>query len=156
MTGQPYSLPSEAEYEKAFGWSETDELSAKGKLVYPWQQHNDYDFNYWFSRDGTSIKSLEARPAAYRELVETSAREFAGGKRLFHGLGFGWQWTRERFNELERKYNRFEHAGVDRRQVDEHTVHNYQDCTDTSCRFFAARGAPDQLGGPGAVTRRFA
>ena len=155
QTGLPITLPSEAEYEKAFGWSGGEQLLRSAKFVYPWQGHNEQDFNYWFSRDGMSLQALEARPPAYRELMDSSAR-LIDGKRLFQGLGFGWQWTRERFNELERKYNRFEHAGVMKHQVDGETVCEYKDCVDLNARFFAVRGAPDQLGGPGTVTRRFA
>lgn len=155
-TGQPMSLPSEAEYEKAFGWdTAVSTLEHCGKHVYPWQDHNQQDFNYWFSRDGSSLQSLEARPAAYRELLEASAR-ISNGKRLYQGLGFGWQWTRERFNELERKYNRFDHAGVNRHKQNDVVIYEYKDVNDLNCRYFAVRGAPDQLGGPGTVTRRFA
>lgn len=155
-TGKPVTLPSEAEYERAFGWpSESVPLQPELKHVYPWQAHNDQDFNYWFSRDGTSLLALEARPAAYRELMEASSRP-VGDARLYQGLGFGWQWTRERFNELERKYNRFEFAGVRSWDIDGVRVSEYKDCVDHTCRFFTVRGAPDQLGGPGVVTRRFA
>ncbi len=155
-TGRGYVLPSEAEYEKAFGWAlDGTTLDPVRKHIYPWQTTSELDFNQWFSRDGHSIQTLEARAAAYRGLLEETARVI-GNQKLYQGLGFGWQWTRERFNELERKYNRFEHAGCRRRRVEQVEVCEYQDCVDAQSRYFAVRGAPDQLGGPGTVTRRFA
>lgn len=155
-TGLSFVLPSEAEYEKAFGWVlEGEELTPARKHIYPWQGVNTLDFNQWFSRDGHSVRALESRAAAYRALLEDTARPI-GAQKLYQGLGFGWQWTRERFSELERKYNRFSHAGCLRRRLGQLTVHTYQDCVDVHCRYFAVRGAPDQLGGPGTVTRRFA
>jgi formylglycine-generating enzyme required for sulfatase activity len=156
MTGEPITLPSEAEYEKAFGW----DIAGGGldhlyKHVYPWQGDNCSDFNYWFSRDGNTVQSLEARAGAYKQLLKQTTRRVAGAK-LYQGVGFGWQWTRERYNELESKYNRFEHATVQSRQIDNQTVYEYKDWNDLSSRYFSVRGAPDQLGGPGTVTRRFA
>jgi hypothetical protein len=156
VTGEPITLPSEAEYEKAFGWDvAASGLDPARKDVYPWQQDNRHDFNYWFSRDGNTVQALEARAGAYRQLMEQTARRVADSA-LYQGVGFGWQWTRERYNELESKYNRFEHAAVQYRQVEERQVFEYKDWNDLSSRYFSVRGAPDQLGGPGTVTRRFA
>lgn len=155
-TGQPITLPSEAEYEKAFGWDlTTARIDFAAKHVYPWQGGNNHDFNYWFSRDGNSVKALEARAGAYRELLSNTARVI-GQARLVQGVGFGWQWTRERYNELESKYNRFEHAAISSRELDGQRIFEYKDWSDANSRYFAVRGAPDQLGGPGTVTRRFA
>lgn len=156
LTGEPVGLPSEAEYEKAFGWDLAGSgLDPRRKHVFPWQGGCDLDFNHWFSREGERVEQLQARAAGYRSLLEDTARPL-GTAKLYQGLGFGWQWTRERFSELERKYNRFELAALRRRQCEGRTVVEYRDCTDRSWRYAAVRGAPDQLGGPGTVTRRFA
>ena len=158
-TGEAFSLPSEAEYEKAFSWdmcSET-ESSHDRNHVYPWQQQSKSDFHSFFSRQG--ISDLEAKATAYKQLINDTSRETPDGK-LFQGVGFGWQWTRERYSELEVKYNRFERrtSGMIQIPVDGAVQqgHPYKDCVDRDCRFFCVRGAPDQLGGPGTVTRRFA
>lgn len=154
--GQPVLLANEAEYEKAFGWTlDGSELTAARKHIFPWQGRSPHDFNQWFSKDGSSIATFEARAKAYHKLLDDTARQI-DGRSLHQGLGFGWQWTRERFDDRERKYIRFEHAGCLRRQVAGRTVFEYRDCTDQGCAFFAVRGAPYQLGGPGTVTRRFA
>jgi len=157
-TKLPVVLPSEAEYEKAFSWDLAggDALTAERKHIYPWQGRNTLDFNQWFSRDGHSLQTIEARAAAYQKLLEDTARVIGTTGKLYQGLGFGWQWTRERFNEFERKYNRFEHAGCLKRTLQGKTICEYRDVGDHNCSFFAVRGAPDQLGGPGTVTRRFA
>lgn len=156
VTEKPVALPSEAEYEKAFGWDIAGTaLDVSRKHLFPWQGTSDLDFNHWFSREGERVEQLQARVAGYRKLLEETARP-VGDQRLYQGLGFGWQWTRERFNELERKYNRFDLAALRRRTQEGRTVLEYRDCTDRTWRTMAVRGAPDQLGGPGTVTRRFA
>jgi formylglycine-generating enzyme required for sulfatase activity len=156
-TQQPVVLPSEAEYEKAFSWvlEGGDNLVPERKHIFPWQGRNTLDFNQWFSRDGHSLQAIEARAAAYQKLLDDTARPVGAGK-LYQGLGFGWQWTRERFNDHERKYNRFDSAGCMKRELHGRTVYEYSNVGDQNLSFFAVRGAPDQLGGPGTVTRRFA
>ena len=151
-TDQPYALPSEAEYEKAFGWVAEDsgDMHAR-KHVYPWQTHSEVDFHGYFARQSTT--DLEAKATAYRQLLDDTARETAHGT-LYQGVGFGWQWTRERYSELESKYNRFQRSTTTKNHGSK--AFNYVDCVDRECRFFCVRGSPDQLGGPGTVTRRFA
>ncbi len=157
VTNEPVILPSEAEYEKAFGWdTSVTNLNKDAKHIFPWQGHNVKDFNFWFSRDGSSVKSLEARVGAYQDLMKETSRTVATGGTLYQGIGFGWQWTRERYNELESKYNRFEQATAVRRSEEDETLYDYIECNDLNCRYFSVRGAPDQLGGAGTVTRRYA
>jgi formylglycine-generating enzyme required for sulfatase activity len=154
--GEDITLPSEAEWEKAFGWDAAGSgLDPARKHLFPWQARHQGDFNQFFSREGERVEQLHAKLAGWKKLMEETARDLPGG-RLHQGLGFGWQWTREPFNELERKYNRFSHAAWPRRNEGGVTIHRWCDAADRAARAYTVRGAPDQLGGPGTVTRRFA
>jgi formylglycine-generating enzyme required for sulfatase activity len=164
-------LPNEAEYERAASWP-AEELPEGGKEIVldpaekallPWQKRNDKDFNYYFGNEGKEVDEYYvANRAKYEELLEETARG-AGEETLYHLTGFGWQWTLDRYDERERKYNRFESAEYpvyeeracklkDGQQV---KVYDYEPNRNVRSSYYVMRGAPDVLGGPGLVTRRY-
>jgi formylglycine-generating enzyme required for sulfatase activity len=116
--GMTLQLPNEAEYERAASWPAGESVENKEKLVLdpaakdllPWQRHNDKDFNYHFGNEGKEVDEYYvANRPKYEELLKETARHVEDGL-LYHLTGFGWQWTSDRYDERERKYNRFEGA----------------------------------------------
>jgi formylglycine-generating enzyme required for sulfatase activity len=170
-TGLEVSLPSEFEYERASSWGpkngRIDPASDKKlivdpcrKGVLPWESTKD--FNFYFGREGAINASKQKE---YARLLSATGRKI-NGKSIDQLLGFGWQWTLDRFNESERKYNRFENpnypvftdievacAGKEDEPL---TVYEYEPYRSLESAFFVLRGSPDVIGGAGLTTRRFA
>ncbi len=174
--GWEYSvtLLNEAEYERAAGWprdvvdERPPEVMVDGRMkdIFPWQRTTEHDFNYFFGREGQELETLYSNKRRYQQVLESTARIVSNTEKLYMLLGFGWQWTQDRFNENERKYNRFQDIDY-RRYTDK--VYKDVDRTDQALEvflyesnknqknsYFVARGAPDIIGGPGLTTRRFA
>lgn len=169
--GEVIQLPSEAEYERTASWPAEDSIEGKKEAVLdpgakdllPWQGHNDKDFNYHFGNEGKEVDEFyAANRQKYEELLSETARK-AGDDVLYQLTGFGWQWVCDRYDEGERKYNRFESAEypifedipgrfADGRPV---KVYDYEPNRNVRSSYFVMRGAPDILGGPGLVTRRY-
>ncbi|MHC4664150.1 MAG: SUMF1/EgtB/PvdO family nonheme iron enzyme, partial [Planctomycetota bacterium] len=171
MTELDVSLPTEFEYERAASWG-TDAgcikegadapvvLDPGGKDILPWKGKKD--FNFYFGREGAINVNKRTE---YERLLEATGRH-VNGKRIDQLLGFGWQWSLDRYNETERKYNRFESANYpvysEREAVaagDEEkslTVYEYEPYRSLDSPHFVLRGSPDVIGGAGLTTRRFA
>ncbi len=170
------SLPDEAEYERAACWplepTSTKEspviLNPYTKSIFPWSRPGDptiCDFNTFFGQEGRTLYQYYFYNAKeYNRLKEDTAKKSPDGGNIHQLLGFGWQWTIDRFDPTEYKYNSFD-------------VHNYPVISSTECKYdpggdpvpvfeykpnsnmnhayYVVRGAPDVIGGPGTVTRRF-
>ncbi len=169
--GMLIQVANEAEYERAASWPAEDttegrteiELDPSAKDLLPWQGRNDKDFNYHFGNEGKEVDEYYvANRPKYEELIEETARA-AGDRMLYHLTGFGWQWTSDRYDERERKYNRFENTdypvydGVPCKLKDGTgaRIYEYEPNRNVRSSYFVMRGAPDVLGGPGLVTRRY-
>jgi len=169
--GMLIQLPNEAEYERAASWpaennvedKEEISLAPRSKDMLPWQRRNEKDFNYYFGNEGKEVDEFYvANRPKYDELLEETAREVNDDK-LYHLTGFGWQWTSDRYDEGERKYNRFkstEHPICENVTCKLETgskvkVYEYDPNRNVQNSYFVMRGAPDVLGGPGLVTRRY-
>ncbi len=174
--GWEYSvtLPNEAEFERAASWPRdvVDERPAevmvdpRMKDVFPWQRTSEHDFNYYFGREGQELDTLYSNKRRYQQVLEQTARVVSNNEKLYMLLGYGWQWTLDRFQQNERKYNRFE--DIDYRRYTERKykdvdrtdrpleVFLYEANKNQKNSYFVARGAPDIIGGPGLTTRRFA
>ncbi len=170
LTGLDVSLPNEFQYERAASWpvdhgvnpGVSDLTLDPGKKdIFPWETHNKRDFNYYFGQ----VDSLESFQASkYTTVLEKTSRH-VGKDKLKMLLGFGWQWTIDRYDDSERKYNRFESANyplfLDVQCFDandpEKPVRVFEYQPRPSGRgSFVLRGAPQVIGGPGTTTRRFA
>jgi formylglycine-generating enzyme required for sulfatase activity len=164
-------LPDEAEYERASSWPAEDTIEDKEEVILdpaqkdllPWQRHNDKDFNYYFGNEGKEIEDYYyANRPEYEELLRETARH-VNEELLHHLCGFGWQWTSDRYDEKERKYNRFEtteypeYKDIPCKLKDGQSVkvYDYEPNRNVRSSYFVMRGAPDVLGGPGLVTRRY-
>ena len=169
------SLPTEAQYERASSWGANDPPREDGalildpckKAIFPWQEHDMNDFNYFFGSEGRQLDNYyEKDKKRYRKLLEDTARLTPTGQRIEQLEGFGWHWTCERFDELERKYQRFSHnyplyrgrksIELDRGNEKTVDVFDYQPEVNTRFSYFALKGSPEVLGGPGVTTRRYA
>lgn len=173
VTEKPLALPNEAQYERASSWpceappvaGLPVKLNPRRKLLFPWQDHNPQDFNYFFGREGHEIEGYYQKGRRiYNELMESTARKLPEGEVLYQLEGFGWNWTCDRYSEMERKYSRFKdpdyprykkapciEAGGARAEVF-HYVRN-RSPTDS---LVVLKGSPDVVGGPGLTTRRYA
>lgn len=169
-------LPNEAQYERVSSWGANDPprengtllLDPRKKAIFPWQEHNPNDFNYFFGSEGRQLSNYyEKDKKRYQKLVEDTARLTPTGQRIEQLEGFGWHWTCERFDELERKYQRFSakdcpvFAGRKCVELDQGkeraiVVYDYQPQMNARFSYFALKGSPEVLGGPGLTTRRYA
>lgn len=171
LTEMKVQLTNEAEYERAASWPAEESLEGKKEIILdptrkdllPWQRRNDKDFNYYFGHEGKEVSEYYfADGTKYEELLEETAREVPDGL-LYHLTGFGWQWTSDRYDERERKYNRFksdEYPVYDDipcklKNGTQVKVYDYEPNRNVGSSCFVMRGAPDVLGGPGLVTRRY-
>jgi formylglycine-generating enzyme required for sulfatase activity len=171
ITGLDVAIPSEAEYECSASWGAEQNISEKGKIVIdprlknvlPWENSNDKDFNYFFGQDGKEVdKHYVFNRVEYENLLEETART-VGSDKVYQMVGFGWQWTCDRYDDDERKYNRFESDEYAKftkascKLVDgtKLRVYEYEPNRNVRLAYIVLRGAPDIVGGPGLVTRRF-
>ncbi len=170
--GMVIELPNEAEYERAASWPAQESVQDKEEIVLdptvkdllPWQRHNDKDFNYYFGNEGKEVQEYYvANRPKYEELLSETARKVGDDQLLYHLTGFGWQWTSDRYDERERKYNRFasteyplyEDIPCKLNNEEQVKVYEYEPNRNVGSSYFVMRGAPDVLGGPGLVTRRY-
>jgi formylglycine-generating enzyme required for sulfatase activity len=147
------------------------------KLLFPWQDHCPHDFNHFFGREGRGVEDYYQKDRElYARLLRSTSRRLGakgapggegeeGGAVEIHQLeGFGWHWTRDRYNETERKYSRFEDpdyplftaapcATSDGTRV---KVRHYVANRSPRDPLFVLKGSPDVVGGPGTTTRRYA
>jgi formylglycine-generating enzyme required for sulfatase activity len=173
--GDIVTLPTEAELERAASWPDvpSDEAGPEGppldrskKDIYPWQRQFELDFHEIFGGESKELAHYFTSRAEYERLVAGTSRPTSRGDRIEMLLGFGWQWTSDRFDEEERKYSRFDDGtcpfAFDRPRVDrqglERTARVYDYVPNRAVRHgsFVVRGAPDLIGGEGLTTRRFA
>ena len=170
------SLPNEAQYERASSWGANDPpredgllvLDPRRKAIFPWQDHNPNDFNHFFGSEGMQLDNYyEKNRKLYQKLVEDTARLTPTGQRVEQLDGFGWHWICERFDELERKYQRFSPniyplyggrkcVALDQGKEKQVDIYDYQPQVNARFSHFALRGSPEILGGPGLTTRRYA
>jgi hypothetical protein len=100
----------------------------------------------------------------YQKLLENTAKKSPDGQNIYQLLGFGWQWTIDRYDPSAHKYSNFDvyNYPVLRSPVcryepggDALPVFEYKPNSNMSHSYYVARGAPDVVGGPGTATRRF-
>lgn len=173
LTGQRLSLPDEAQFERASSWpiespprpGEPIKLDPRKKLLFPWQDHCEHDFNYFFAREGFEIEGYYQKNAdAYRQLMEQTARKLPDGRAIYQLQGFGWHWMADRYSETERKYSRFDDPDYPRYtgapciepSGARAKVYHYVPNRNPKDSFIVLRASPDVLGGPGLTTRRYA
>ncbi len=175
-SGLKVTLPNEAQFERAASWpGEPDpegqicQLDPRKKSIFPWESQHDrefHDYNYYFGQQGQDMENYFLKHQAdYGELLENTAKVHPDGNRIYMMLGWGWQWTVDRYAEEELKYSRFDPRNYpvcrDRTyrntatEKDE-TVFKYRPNANIESSYFVVRGAPDVIGGPGTATRRFA
>jgi len=171
------TLPDEAEYERAGGWP-LESVSGNEpeiildpfkKSIFPWYTPGNpgefCDFNYHFGQEGRTLKEFYFHnEREYQRLLQDTARKAPDGQDIYQLTGFGWQWTLDRYDPTEHKYSNFDihNYPVVRSPSaryepggDTQPVFEYKPNSNISNSFFVARGAPDIIGGPGTVTRRF-
>jgi formylglycine-generating enzyme required for sulfatase activity len=176
LTGLKVTLPNEAQFERAASWPDGPapegdpvELDPRKKFIFPWESQESrefHDFNYYFGQAGQDMENyFYKHQGEYRELLENTAKVDPDGGKIYMLLGWGWQWTVDRYAEEELKYSRFDPRNYpllkDRTYRDTQayknvTVFKYRPNADIESSYFVVRGAPDVIGGPGTTTRRFA
>ncbi|MHC4600069.1 MAG: SUMF1/EgtB/PvdO family nonheme iron enzyme [Planctomycetota bacterium] len=170
------TLPDEADFERAAGWplealpaGEKDiVVDPFKKSIFPWYGAGDstfYDFNYHFGQEGRTLKEFYFHnEREYQRLLENTAKRSPDGQNIYQMLGFGWQWTIDRYDPSAHKFSNFDvyNYPVLRTPLcryepggDPLPVFEYKPNSNMSHSHFVARGAPDVVGGPGTVTRRF-
>jgi formylglycine-generating enzyme required for sulfatase activity len=175
-TGRRVGLPSEAEVERAASWpseglppaGQEIVLDPSRKLAFPWQDHNpSRDFHAYFGREGAGLADYYLKDRRrWEELLEETSRVVEGGRRILQLEGFGWQWTRDRFNEQETKWSRFQDADYPRwtgrparlkgKEDVLHPVYDWQVSGNPGWLQVVLRGSPEIVGGPGLACRRYA
>ncbi|MCX7803586.1 MAG: formylglycine-generating enzyme family protein [Planctomycetota bacterium] len=172
--GADVQLPTEAQMERASSWPQGEGISAEARMtvnpswkhLFPWQGHNDRDFNFYFGKRGEEIDYYFVPDRTlYEKLVGDTLRPLPDGKSIAMLEGFGWQWTCERYDEAERRYSRFQdpnYPRFERLEVFEEgkeepvPVYDYKPWKDVQSGFYVLKGSPEILGGPGLTVRRYA
>jgi hypothetical protein len=155
-------LPNEAHYERAASWpveptTQASSLDLSQKSLYPWG-NSQADYHDFFGIDGQSLESQFADGLRYGDLLNKTAKP-VGDQQIEQLLGFGWQWTSDRFDARMPRYERLfqlpknKHKDLSGKLID---VYDYQPHQHIDHANFVVRGAPYNLGGPGLTTRRFA
>lgn len=175
-SGVKVTLPNEAQFERAACWpGEPDPegnpcmLDSTKKCIFPWESQKDrefHDYNYYFGQQGQDMENYFLKhQSEYGDLLENTAKLHADGNKIYMLLGWGWQWTVDRYTEEELKYNRFDPknhpVNRDRKFKNaatgkDETVFRFRPNANIESSFFVVRGSPDVIGGPGTTTRRFA
>jgi formylglycine-generating enzyme required for sulfatase activity len=173
VSGEPLTLPTEAQYERASSWpydrgvieGKPVKLDYRKKLLFPWQDHCENDFNYFFGREGFEVEGYYQKDRRkYKEVMDSTARTVAEGRTLYQLEGFGWHWTVDRYSETERKYSRFQDPDYPKYTArpcieppgERTMVYDYAPNRNPKDPFFVLKGSPDVVGGPGLTTRRYA
>jgi formylglycine-generating enzyme required for sulfatase activity len=176
VTGLDLTLPDEAEYERAAGWplealqrgDGPMVLDPRRKVILPWHTPGGkkfHDFNNFFGQEGRDMETFYFfNKREYQTLLAETAKRAPDGQDIFQLVGFGWQWTCDRYDPVEHKYNRFHPdtyplcetvAARTEQSPDLVPIYQYKPNSNMSHSHFVVRGSPDVVGGPGIVTRRF-
>ncbi|MCD4656340.1 MAG: formylglycine-generating enzyme family protein [Planctomycetes bacterium] len=184
------TLPSEGEYERAASWPQDGyEITPDFKMtvnifdksLFPWEPEHyepvsaeDFrnpikDFSAYFGNQSRSLEGFYFQDAVrYKKLLRDTARKVNDDpeNRLETLVGFGWQWTKDRFNPNEIYFNRFQSQTPLSMQVYQETTNGDPEPADVYEFFahgdndqwshFVCRGSGEILGGPGTTTRRIA
>ena len=184
------TLPSEGEFERASSWPQDGyeitpdmkmSVNIYDKSIFPWEpEHYEpvsaeefrepvKDFSAFFGNQSRSLEGFYFQDAVrYKKLQRDTARLVNGDpeNRLEMLVGFGWQWTKDRFNPNEIYYNRFQSQSPLMLQVYMETLNGEPEPVDVYDFFahgennqwsqFVCRGSGEILGGPGTTTRRIA
>ena len=159
------TLPNEAEYERAATWPPEPLngtkmiLDPKKKDILPWLNRSNHDFHHFFGQEGINLYSKDR----WNDVMEETARE-VNGKKIYQLVGFGHQWTVERYNPSDHRYTRlrlpmyprFTRVACYDTNGNKLDVVDYNPYQNQNEWLFVVRGCAEILGGPGLATRRFA
>ena len=173
--GEFVTLQTEAEYERAASWPDDAGMPEDGgqcvldsalKNIYPWQSHSNADAHDLFGGESKQLQNYFSSRADFERLLAASGRPTSGGDRLDMLVGFGWQWTTDRFDEKERHYSRFTDGTCSKAfegnlkqaigLATDAWVYDFASNRSRMHSSFVLRGAPAVIGGQGLTTRRFA
>lgn len=174
-----FALPNEAQFERAASWPLKDDGSSLSpepsspmkkprtfeisqKRLYPWG-HSTGDYHDYFGKDGQTLNTVYADANAYHSLLNKTA-SWSEADRIDQLVGFGWQWTCDRFDSRMPRYERLRHlprfqgdwSNSENAQNPVPEVYDYEENRHLDHCSFVVRGAPYHSGGPGLTTRRFA
>ncbi|MCU0724005.1 MAG: hypothetical protein MUC63_10405 [Planctomycetes bacterium] len=138
------------------------------KSIFPWHAPGGkefHDYNSFFGQEGRSMETFYFfNRREFQTLLEETAKRAPDGQDVYQLLGFGWQWTCDRYDPVEHKYNRFHPdtyptcrslAGRFEPEGPTIPIYQYKPNSNMSHSYFVVRGSPDVVGGPGTTTRRF-
>jgi len=167
-TGRQVGLPNEAEWERVASWPAGGDAGTdpSHKSLWPWWDPSAgadaaaRDFTYYFGHpDAGGAEGLYADRREFRRICEETARSCGTAGRVLQLMGFGWQWTVDRFDPRERRYARFKSSRYPTAPPVEglsEPLYQYRPATDPQNTDFVVRGAPPLVGGAALTTRRFA
>ena len=161
------TLPNEAEYECAATWTpeplegKTEiRLDPRKKSVLPWLDRHKGEFHQYFGMDGTNLYAKKW----FNNVMEKTARHL-NDERIYQLVGFGGQWTIDRYKPGDSRYQHLLSPGYPRygeikcldeegkKELDVIDFHPYQS---EDASLYIVRGCSEITGGPGLATRRFA